>query len=249
MFLVGGLVLVTLYVVPAIGRGGRALIDVSLFRHRGFAASAATNLVVAVALFGVLVLLPLYWQVVRGQGPLATGLLLVPQAVGAAIAMPLAGRASDRLGAGVVVPVGIVLALLGTATYTQVGAHSSYPVLAGGLFVIGLGLGTTIIPSMAAAYQDLPREAMGKAASAINTVQRLGASIGTTILAVALQHDISVRVPGLAGAALGPLSPPARAHLAPALAGAFGAAFWLALVLAAAAIVPAILLPRTGKER
>ncbi|MFL6078092.1 MAG: DHA2 family efflux MFS transporter permease subunit [Mycobacteriales bacterium] len=249
VYLAGGLALVTLYVAHAVRQGGKALIDVSLFRHRGFAASAATNLVVAVALFGVLVLLPLYWQVVRGQGALATGLLLVPQAVGAAAAMPLAGKASDRVGAGVVVPVGVVLALLGTAAYTQVGAHSSYPVLAGGLFVIGLGLGTTIIPSMAAAYQDLPREAIGRAASAINTVQRLGASIGTTILAVALQHDISVRAPGLGRAALGPLSPRARAHVAPALAGAFGAAFWLALVLAAAALVPALLLPRTRARK
>lgn len=247
-FLGVGAALVGGYGVHARTRGAAALIDLALFRNRGFAAAAATNFVVAIALFGVLVLLPLYWQVVRGHGPLATGLLLVPQALGAAAAMPLAGRVTDRAGAGVVVPVGIVLALLGTAGYTQVGADSPYAVLAAALFVIGLGLGATIMPSMAAAYRTLPREAIAKATSALNTVQRLGASIGTAMLAVVLQHGITVDVPQLAGAPLGPLPAGARVQLAPALAHAFGSSFWLAFVLTALAMVPAVLLPRTSRR-
>jgi EmrB/QacA subfamily drug resistance transporter len=242
--LAGAALLMALYAAHARARGGRALIDTSLFRDRGFTAAAVTNLVVAIALFGTLVLLPLYWQVVRGHGPLATGMLLMPQALGAAVATPLAGRFTDRFGAGTVVPVGIALALLGIAAYTQVGAESSYAVLAGALFIIGLGLGATFMPAMAAAYQGLAREAIGKATSAVNTIQRVGASIGTAVTAVALQHAIDVDLPGLSGAALGPLSAATRAQAAPALARAFDASFWLAFALAAAALVPAVLLPR-----
>jgi EmrB/QacA subfamily drug resistance transporter len=248
--LAAGAALISVYAAHAYAHRENALIDISLFRERGFAAAAVTSLLVAVALFGVLVLLPLYWQIVRGESPLATGLLLMPQAIGAAVAMPLAGRVTDKAGAGVVVPVGIVLALLGTAAYTQVGPHSPYAVFVVALFVIGLGLGASIMPLFAAAYQRLPRTAIPRATSALNTIQRLGASVGTAVLAVVLQRAIVADVPRLGAAALGPLPPGARADYASGLAHAFGTAFWVAFALTVIAIVPAMLLPRTaGHEK
>lgn len=239
-----GAALVVSYVVHARARRERALIDISLFGDRGFAAAATTNLVVAIALFGVLILLPLYWQVVRGSSPLVTGLLLVPQALGAAAAMPLAGRLTDRIGAGAVVPVGIGLALVGIAIYTQVEADSAYWLLSAALFVIGLGLGATIMPSMAAAYRTLPRAAMPRATSALNAIQRVGASIGTATMAVILQRGIASEAPQVGGDVLGGLSPDLRADLAPALADAFGSTFWVAFAITAVALIPALRLPR-----
>jgi EmrB/QacA subfamily drug resistance transporter len=246
-----GLALVAAFVRHALRRGHAALIDVSLFARRGFAAAAATNLLVGIALFGALILLPLYYQIVRGESPLATGLLLVPQGVGAALAMPIAGRLTDEVGARVVIPVGIVLALAGTAAYTQVGAGTSYVFLAGALLLIGLGLGSTIVPSMAVAYQAVPREAVVQAASTINVIQRIAGSVGTALLAVVLQRSIAANLPGLHGGigALAALSHAGRAQAAPALADAFGMAFWVALGLVAAALVPALSLPRLRSER
>jgi EmrB/QacA subfamily drug resistance transporter len=241
-----GLVLVALFAWHAMRRGGTALLDVSLFARRGFATAAATNLLLGIALFGALILLPLYYQIVRGESPLATGLLLVPQGVGAALAMPIAGRLTDEIGARIVVPAGILVALAGTGAYTQVGAETSYPLLAGSLFVIGLGLGSTIMPSMAVAYQAVAPEAFPNATSAINIIQRVAGSVGTALLAVVLQRSISAKAAGLDGGigALAGLPAGARAQAAPALAEAFGTAFWVALALVAVALVPALLLPR-----
>jgi EmrB/QacA subfamily drug resistance transporter len=246
-----GFVLVALFVRHARSRGRSALIDVSLFVRRGFAAAAATNLFIGTALFGALILLPLYYQLVRGETPLDTGLLLVPQGVGAALAMPIAGRLTDEIGARVVIPIGIVLALLGTAAYTQVGADTPYPLLAGALFVIGLGLGSTVMPSMAVAYQTVPREAVAQATSAINVVQRIAGSIGTALLAVVLQRAIATSVAGLDGGigAIAGLSPGERAQSGPALADAFGRTFWVAFAVLALALVPALLLPRIAAHR
>src|SRR5207237_343054 len=120
-----GLGLLALFLWHAWHRGRAALIDISLFAQRGFAAAAGTNLLVGIALFGALILLPLYYQLVHGESPLATGLLLVPQGVGAALAMPIAGRLTDEVGARAVIPVGILLALVGTAAFTQVGANTA----------------------------------------------------------------------------------------------------------------------------
>jgi EmrB/QacA subfamily drug resistance transporter len=241
-----GVALVALFVLHALRRGGAALIDVSLFRRPGFAAAAATTLLVGIALFGALILLPLYYGIVRGESPLATGILLVPQGVGAALAMPFAGRWTDEVGARVVVSSGILLALAGTAAFTQVGAGTPYVVLAGALLVIGLGLGATIVPSMAVAYQSVPPAAVPAATSAINVTQRVAGSVGTALLAVVLQHSIATSLPGLAGGigAVAALPPPARVEAAPVLADAFATAFWVALALVAAALVPALMLPR-----
>jgi EmrB/QacA subfamily drug resistance transporter len=219
-----GLALVAAFGWHARRRGRAALIDVSLFSRRGFAAAAGTNLLIGVALFGALILLPLYFQTVRGESPLATGLLLMPQGLGAALAMPFAGRLTDSVGARVVIPAGVLLALAGTAAYTQVGPHTSYVVLSIALFVIGLGLGSTIVPSMAVAYQTVSREAVAQATSAINVIQRIAGSVGTALLAVVLQRNL--RVEGVE-----------PAH-------AFGTAFWVAFGLVATALVPALLLPR-----
>jgi EmrB/QacA subfamily drug resistance transporter len=246
-----GLTLVALFVAHAWRRGSDALIDVSLFARRGFAAAAGATLFIGIALFGALLMLPLYYQLVRGESPLATGLLLMPQGLGAAIAMPIAGRLTDEIGARIVIPVGIVLALAGTAAYTQVGAETSYLVLAGALFVIGLGLGSTIVPSMAVAYQTVPREAVAQATSSINVVQRIAGSVGTALLAVVLQRSIATNFPNVDGGigAISALSPEGRAQAAPALAASFGTAFWVALGLVAAALVPALLLPRVRARK
>ncbi len=245
-----GLALLALFIWHAWRRGRAALIDVSLFARRGFAAAAGTNLLVGIALFGALILLPLYYQTVHGESPLATGLLLVPQGVGAALAMPIAGRLTDEIGARAVIPVGILLALAGTAAYTQIAADTSYVFLAGALFVIGLGLGSTIMPSMAVAYQAVPRELVAQATSTINVIQRIAASVGTALLAVVLQRSIASKLPGFEGGigALASFSEGGRAHAASAVADAFATAFWVAFGLVAAALLPGLLLPRLRSE-
>jgi EmrB/QacA subfamily drug resistance transporter len=241
-----GLALVALFVWHALARGGTALIDLRLFARRGFATAAAANFLLPMALFGSLILLPLYYQVVRHEDPFHVGLLLVPQGVGAALVMPFAGALSDRIGARLVVSVGVVLATLGALAFTQVGPDTSYVYLAAALLVLGLGAGSTIMPTMAAAFQTLAREEAPRATSALNAVQRIAGAIGTALLAIVLQRAIAADVPDLHGGmqALAALSPERRADAAPGLADAFGTTFWVAVGLVASTLVPALLLPR-----
>jgi len=245
-----GLVLVALFVWHASVRGKSALIDLSLFARRGFATAAAANLLLCIALFGSLILLPLYYQVVRRESALHTGLLLAPQGIGAALAMPVAGGLSDKIGPRLVVSVGTVTAMLGTLAFTQVAADTSYAYLAAALLVIGLGIGSTIMPWMAAAFQTLSREETPRATSALNAVQRIAGAVGTALLAIVLQRTIAANLPGHDGSiqGLAALSQHQRAHAAPALAAAFGTSFWVAVGLMALAMVPALLLPRLQRR-
>ena len=247
--LIGGLSLVAGFVVHAL-RVEAPLIDVRLFAQRGFGTAAATNFVLGVALFGIALLLPLYFQIVRGRTPLEVGLLLIPQGLGAAISISIAGALTDRLGARRVVPVGVLLAVIGTAAYTQIGAGTPFLYLAGALFLVGAGLGATITPSMAAAFEDLEHTQIPGASSAINVVQRVAGSLGTALLAVVLQSAISANLGhfngGVAQAAATVRSN--RTDAPAAIADAFGTAFWVALALTALALLPALLLPARREE-
>ena len=201
--LFGGLALVAGFVLHALGRGREALIDVSLFRARSFTAAAVTGFLFGASIFGAMILLPLYYQVVRGEGALAAGLLMAPQGIGAALALPVAGWLTDRVGAGRVVPFGLAIALVGTAMYTQLGPHTSYALLAGSLVVRGIGLGSTMMPAMAAAYQTLERSAISRATATLNVIQRVGGSVGTALLAVLLARNIHSELPSLPASGLG----------------------------------------------
>jgi EmrB/QacA subfamily drug resistance transporter len=224
------------------------LIEVVLFKNRSFAASAVTTFFFGAALFGGMLLLPLYYQVVRGESALRAGLLMAPQGIGAALVMPLAGKLTDRFGAGRIVPAGLVVAMAGTFAYTQLGAHTPYVWLASSLFVRGLGFGFVMMPAMAAAYQTLSRDQVPRASTAINIVQRVGGSIGTALVAVVLEHQISTRVHGVTGGLSGvtTVTNGVRAEIAAPLASAFGGTFWWAMGLTAIALIPALFLPTGG---
>ncbi len=246
-WLAAGTALIGLFVLHSLRRRDKALIDVRLFADRTFAFAALGIFLIGIALIGSLLLLPLYFQTVRGEGALAAGLLLAPQGLGAATMMPIAGVLTDRLGAGRVVPFGIVLLLLGTAAYTQVTADSSYWLLAGSLYVRGLGLGATMMPTMSAALTTLTRAAVPRASSTLNIIMQVGGSFGSALLAVILSREISSRAPGgTGGDRIGDIPAQVREQVAPALAGAFGHTFWVVFGLTAAVIVPALLLPRRG---
>jgi EmrB/QacA subfamily drug resistance transporter len=250
-----GIVLIVAFALHALrrspGRNGRlrpqALIDVRLFGDRGFLPAALTSFGFGAALFGALILLPLYYQVVRGDSALAAGLLIAPQGIGAALVMPRAGRLADRLGPGTVVPIGLLIVILGTLAYTMVGATTSYWFLAVALFVRGIGFGFTMMPAIAAAYQNLEHAQVPRATAAINILQRVGGSIGTALLAVILERQITQALPAAASAITtggATITASVRERIAPQIAAAFGHTFWWAVGIAVLALVPALFLSR-----
>ena len=77
------------------------------------------------ALFGAMILLPLYYQQVRHEDVLVTGLLMGPGGLGAALAMPFAGRLTDRFGGGRIALVGMIVVVLASIPFGLIGAHTS----------------------------------------------------------------------------------------------------------------------------
>jgi EmrB/QacA subfamily drug resistance transporter len=244
--LLAGLVLIGAFVWHAL-RTKAPLIDLRLFKDRTFATSSMTLVLVAISVFGSFLLLPLYYQAVRGESALMSGVLLAPQGLGAMIAMPISGQLADRTGAGRIVPFGLIAVILSVLGLTQVGAHTSYVTLSLDLFLFGIGLGFTMMPVFTGAMQSIRGPAVARASTALNILQQTGASIGTAILSVLLASAISSKLGGGAHGTIGAsaaVPPEVRAHIAPAMAAAFGQTFWWALGLLAVAFLGSLALPK-----
>jgi EmrB/QacA subfamily drug resistance transporter len=223
-----GLALVAVFVRHALG-ARRPLLDLRLYARSTFASASLAMFCLGAALFGGMVLMPLYWQQVRHESVVDTGLLTAPMGLGMALVLPLAGRLTDRLGGGPLALVGVTVTSLATIPFGLIAADSSITYLSVAMFVRGIGVGLAFMPAMTAAYAALDRSELSDATPQLNMLQRIGGSIGTAVLAVVLQRAL-VGAQGSEGTA-----------------AAYGTAFWWSLGLTAAAIAPCIVLLRSER--
>jgi EmrB/QacA subfamily drug resistance transporter len=241
-----GAVMLAAFVRHALHRARNPLIDLRLFKNRVFTVSTITLVLVVISVFGGMLLLPLYLQVVRGESAMDTGLLLAPQGFGAMISMPIAGRLSDKTGVGRIVPVGLTIVGISFLALTQLKADTSYVVFGVILWVMGLGMGATMMPTFSGAMQTLRQAQVARASTTLNINQQVGASIGTALMSVLLTHELTSRLGGHGGiGAAASIPPDQRAAILPKMAAAFGATYWYAFALVVLALVIATpLLPK-----
>lgn len=189
----GGAVLAAAFVVHAL-RSRNPLIDLRLLRRPSVRASGAALVLFMCGFFGMLLLAPLYFQTVRGQSAMATGLLMLPQGVGTMATMPVCGRLLPRVGPRRLLLVGLSLSVAGLGAFAvQVGAGADAPVwgLGAALFVTGAGLGFTMMPTMSSAVSGLLPEEVPAASTLLAITQQVGASFGTAFLSLILARSLS----------------------------------------------------------
>jgi len=215
-----GLVLLAGFTAYAL-RGKAPIVDLSLFRVRSFAASAALMFLSGFVLYGAMLALPLYFQVVRGHDALGAGLLLVPQGIGALGSRSLAGTLTDRIGPRWVVFAGMAVVLLGTVPFALAGPSTQVWITVVALLVRGLGLGAVMIPIMAAAYEHFDRTRIPDASIITRTVQQIGGSFGSAVIAVVIAHQLVRATPS---------------H-------AFDVAFWWSIAVTLVAVLCALWIP------
>jgi EmrB/QacA subfamily drug resistance transporter len=224
-----GLALVGLFVARAL-RIPNPLLDVRLYLNKAFAAASVTTFGLGAALFGGMVLMPLYFQLVRGEDAVMTGLLLIPQGIGAALAMAMSGSVTERLGGGLTSLLGGTIMIVATLPFVLIDATTSFWTLGAAMVVRGLGIGMSMMPAMTAAYATLRSDQVNDATPQLNVLQRVGGSIGTAILTVVLQNGITANTPV-------------------AIASSFAHTYWWVVGISVMALAPTILLAVVERRR
>lgn len=224
-----GLALLGLFVARS-QRIERPLLDLKLFANPAFRAASIVTFCLGAALFGAMILMPLYFQTVRGEDAIQTGLLLIPQGIGGGVGMFLSGRLTERLGAGRTSLLGAAILGVATLPFVLVTATTPYSTIGTAMLFRGIGVGLSIMPAMTAAFSVLSREQVNDASPQLTVLQRVGGSLGTAIIAVVLQGQLQ------------------NAHTAAAAAAGFGHTYWWVMGVTLLALIPTLLLARIERR-
>lgn len=248
LLLVGaGLALVALFVRHAL-RSEAPLVDVRLLGRRLTGAGTVVLFLFSSGYSAAMILIPLYWQVVRGENATTTGLFVAPAALAAGITIQVSGRLIDRLSPIRVIGTGVAVAVLSTAVLAvQLNADTPAWQLVVLWVLVAIGAGFTIMPMTTVATRSLENTAIPSASTIISVISYVSGAICIAAVSVLLAAQLSVRLPGITDGgvgSLGALSPAELAVLAPQIAAGVQAALWLPAALMAAAGVVAVVVLR-----
>jgi EmrB/QacA subfamily drug resistance transporter len=216
-----GMALLGAFTAWALRASGRQpIVDIRLLRLRSLGSASTVLFTAGAAMYAGMFLLPLYYQQLRGGTVLDAGLLLIPQGVGSLAARFVVGKLVARLGARLVTIASFLIAAVATVPFAFAGPHTSLWLLGAALVIRGFGIGAVLVPPMSVAYRDVSPAGIPHATMNTRIAQQVGASFGIAIVAVALQSLLT--------------------HGA---TGAFQGAFWWAIGITVAALIPALALP------
>lgn len=186
-----GILALILFCIHALKKKSNSIINILLFKNRSFTASSCLLFLSGLSSYGGMLLLPLYFQQIRGDSVLIAGLLLMPQGIGMLLTRSLAGKLTDKIGSRWVVFLGTLLTILGTIPFAFSKADTSTLLISLALILRGAGLGAVFIPIMATAYTGLSKKEIPHASSMTRILQQIGGAFGASVLAIILQSQFS----------------------------------------------------------
>ncbi|MEV0730380.1 MDR family MFS transporter [Polymorphospora sp. NPDC050346] len=215
LFVAGG-VLSLLFLFQE-SRVAEPILSLRFFRIPTFALANAAGFVLGLVMFGSIIFIPLYLQIVKGASPTRSGLLMLPMMAGVIVTSVLSGRAMSRRGRYKWFPVaGSVVLLVGMLLFTRLEVDTSLWLAFGFMVVIGVGLGLCMQSLVLAVQNGVPPRDLGAGTSAVTFFRSLGGSFGVAILGAVLSARLTTE--------LADRMPRAIAQLPPEQAAAFAGA-------------------------
>jgi DHA2 family multidrug resistance protein len=163
------------------------LLDLRLFKVPIFTLSALVSFVLTIGMFGGMLMLPLFLQNLRGLGAAETGVILISQVLPMTVAMPLVGRLVDKVGARIIILIGLPLLAVTTWQFGQLDLTTSDTTIKLWLAARGCAMGLVMMPSMTAGLNAVPLPLMSRASSMSNVMRQVFGAFGTAIVVTILQ--------------------------------------------------------------
>jgi predicted MFS family arabinose efflux permease len=196
------------------------MLDVRLFRLRGFGSGSLSLTVQFFAAFGLFYLALQFLQYVYGYSPLHSAIALLPLGAPLMLVAPSAPRLADRFGQRVIGSIGLALMAVGFAVLSSLEPGTAYGVFAVGAVVLGTGMGLSTSPATTAIVRSLPEAEQGVASAMNDTTREVGGALGIALFGSLLASRYTSEVAG----AVAQLPPEAARAAEVSLGGALGVA-------------------------
>ncbi len=173
-------------------------VDLRILKNLSFASGTLIGGVLGLALFGSLILLPLFFQILLHYDATQAGLALMPRALTMVLFMPLAGSLYNRLGVYVMLPVGLIVSSAAAFMMAHFTLNSGPLQILTPQVIQGGGFAFIFVSLSTATLSSIPRPRMQSAAGLYNLVRQLGGSLGTAIVIAVLDHKLTTASANLA---------------------------------------------------
>jgi EmrB/QacA subfamily drug resistance transporter len=191
IFLVGGLALAVVFVVVEL-RVKEPILPMRLFRNPIFRVSTSFGFLIGMAMFGAMVFLPIYLQVVDGMTPTESGLAMLPMVVGLFGASITMGQIMSRTGRYKFMPItGSITVIAALFLLSTLDTETPYWFAGLAMFVMGLGLGQTMQVLVVTVQNSVDRSDMGVATSSVQFFRQMGGSFGTALFGAILSSRLA----------------------------------------------------------
>jgi EmrB/QacA subfamily drug resistance transporter len=167
------------------------MLDLSLFRNRGFSGANTVMLFVGLAMFGVFFYVSLYVQQILGYSPVEAGASFLPWTLLIILVAPQAGRLSDRIGPRPLVSGGLVVLAGSLFLFSRVTAHESFWGLLPAMVLGGIGMSASMAPTTAAAMSSVRPDKAGVGSAVLNSMRQVGGSLGIAVMGAIVASGIS----------------------------------------------------------
>ena len=192
--LIGGLVLAVAFVFVEF-RATEPIIPMRLFRNSIFSLANGFGFLIGIAMFGSMIFLPVYLQVVLGYSPTRSGLAMVPMVLGIFTTSISAGHLMSRTGRyRAFPPTGAALIVLALALLSQVGVETPYWYAGLSMYLFGAGLGLTLQIMIVVVQNSVGREDIGVATSSVTFFRQMGGSFGTALFGAILTSRLATHL-------------------------------------------------------
>lgn len=164
-------------------RAGEPILDLNLFTNRTFVVSILGLFLVAMAMFGAILYIPIFSQSIIGVSATRAGFILTPMMLSMVVASTLSGQVISRTGRYKFLMVaGVVMALIALILFSRVGLYTSATTLTLRMILLGLGLGCTLPIFTIAVQNAFPNERLGEVTAGTQLFRSIGGSVGTAVL-------------------------------------------------------------------
>ncbi|WP_082763414.1 MDR family MFS transporter [Frondihabitans sp. PAMC 28766] len=194
-YVIGGLAIVA-FIWTERRMGDAALIPLKLFRSATFSMATVLGVLVGFGMFGALLTVPLFLQLVRGATPTQSGFQMLPMILGLMISSIVSGQIISRTGRyKMFPPIGTGFMIIGFAWFTQVTYDKPWWFMSIGMVFVGLGLGQLMQTLTLASQNSVGPRDIGVATSSSTFFRQIGGTLGTAVLFSVLFSRLSTTIP------------------------------------------------------